>query len=208
MANNAQADAAHHDLDDHPHGLRRWLFSTNHNDIGTLYLILSLVGGVIGALLSMAMRAELMEPGMQIFGNPEMYNVFVTAHGLIMVFFSIMPATVGAFGICPFVSRGTAIGMDMYETLKTIKEMYAELERPPKIIAVSLKGIGEVELALKAGVDVVGMRYPLVREMMEHPLSQKAELLFAKNWTKVKGEDLEYMRHAMGMEGTAEDSVH
>ena len=59
MANNAQAEAAHHDHDDHPHGLRRWLFSTNHKDIGTLYLILSLVGGVIGALLSMEMGCEL-----------------------------------------------------------------------------------------------------------------------------------------------------
>lgn len=98
MAQNAQAEAAHHDHDDHPHGLRRWLFSTNHKDIGTLYLILSLVGGVVGALLSMAMRLELAEPGLQIFGNPEMYNVFVTAHGLVMVFFAVMPATVGAFG--------------------------------------------------------------------------------------------------------------
>ena len=98
MANHAQAEAAHHDHDDHPHGLRRWLFSTNHKDIGTLYLILSLAGGLVGALLSMGMRAELMEPGMQIFGNPEMFNVFVTAHGLIMVFFAVMPATMGAFG--------------------------------------------------------------------------------------------------------------
>ena len=117
-------------------------------------------------------------------------------------------ATVGAFGICPFVSRGTAIGMDMYESLKTIKAAYSQIESPPLIIAVSLKGIGDVELALKAGVDVVGMRYPLIREMMEHPLSQKAELLFAKNWAKVKGEDLGYMEQAIGMEGTAEDSVH
>ncbi len=90
MANHAQAEAAHHDHDDHPHGLRRWLFSTNHKDIGTLYLILSLVSGLIGALLSMGMRAELMEPGMRIFGNPEMFNVFVTAHGLIMVFFAVI----------------------------------------------------------------------------------------------------------------------
>jgi len=96
MAQTAQAEAAHHD--DHPHGLRRWLFSTNHKDIGTMYLIFALVAGVVGGLLSMGMRAELMEPGMQVFSNPEMFNVFVTAHGLIMVFFMVMPSTMGGFG--------------------------------------------------------------------------------------------------------------
>ena len=94
-AQSAHAEAAH---DDHPHGWRRWVYSTNHKDIGTMYLIFAMVGGVIGGLLSMAMRAELMEPGMQIFGNPEVFNVFVTAHGLIMVFFMVMPSTMGGFG--------------------------------------------------------------------------------------------------------------
>ena len=78
--------------------MRRWLFSTNHKDIGTLYLVLAMIGGIVGGLLSMGMRLELMQPGMQIFGNPEMFNVFVTAHGLIMVFFMVMPATMGGFG--------------------------------------------------------------------------------------------------------------
>ena len=78
--------------------MARWLFSTNHKDIGTMYLIFAMVGGIVGGLLSMGMRAELMEPGMQIFGNPEVFNVFVTAHGLIMVFFMVMPSTMGGFG--------------------------------------------------------------------------------------------------------------
>ena len=94
-AQTAHAAVAH---EDHPHGWRRWVHSTNHKDIGTMYLIFAMVGGVIGGLLSMAMRAELMEPGMQIFGNPEVFNVFVTAHGLIMVFFMVMPSTMGGFG--------------------------------------------------------------------------------------------------------------
>ena len=63
-----------------------------------MYLVLAMIGGIVGGLLSMGMRLELMQPGMQIFGNPEMFNVFVTAHGLIMVFFMVMPATMGGFG--------------------------------------------------------------------------------------------------------------
>jgi cytochrome c oxidase subunit 1 len=91
---------AHHatNMHDHPHGWRRFLFSTNHKDIGTLYLIFAMTSGVIGGVLSIAMRLELQEPGMQIFANPHTFNVFVTAHGLIMVFFMIMPALIGGFG--------------------------------------------------------------------------------------------------------------
>jgi len=83
MANTYAQSASH---DDRPHGWRRWAFSTNHKDIGTMYLILAIVGGTVGGLLSMAMRAELMYPGLQIFGNPEAFNVVVTGHGLIMIF--------------------------------------------------------------------------------------------------------------------------
>jgi cytochrome c oxidase subunit I len=95
-AQSVHAEVAAHD--EHPTGWRRWVFSTNHKDIGTMYLVLAMVGGVVGGILSMGMRAELMEPGMQIFGNPEVFNVFVTAHGLIMVFFMVMPSTMGGFG--------------------------------------------------------------------------------------------------------------
>jgi cytochrome c oxidase subunit I len=81
-----------------PAGWRRWAYSTNHKDIGTMYLVLAIVGGLIGGTLSIAMRAELMEPGLQIFKNPELFNVFTTAHGLIMIFFMVMPAMIGGFG--------------------------------------------------------------------------------------------------------------
>jgi len=97
----AHAKAAHHDHhhDDHtPYGWRRWVYSTNHKDIGTLYLISAILAGVIGGALSVGMRMELQEPGMQIFSNPHTFNTFVTAHGLIMVFFMIMPALIGGFG--------------------------------------------------------------------------------------------------------------
>jgi len=72
--------------------------STNHKDIGTLYLIFALTAGLVGGFLSIMMRLELQEPGMQWFTNPQTYNVFVTGHGLIMVFFVVMPALIGGFG--------------------------------------------------------------------------------------------------------------
>src|SRR5580765_7660404 len=90
------ADIAHAH-DDHPHGWRRYVYSTNHKDIGTMYLVFAICAGLIGGTLSMLMRLELMTPGMQ-FMETHTYNVFVTGHGLIMVFFMIMPAMIGGFG--------------------------------------------------------------------------------------------------------------
>ncbi len=104
----AYGETAHAGHDDHhtPTGLRRWLMSTNHKDIGTLYLIFAIVAGLIGGALSVAMRMELQEPGIQIFthlsASPDearqLFNVFVSAHGLIMIFFMVMPALIGGFG--------------------------------------------------------------------------------------------------------------
>ena len=81
-----------------PYGVGRWLFSTNHKDIGTMYFALAIVGGLVGGGLSVAMRLELQEPGLQYFADGHMYNVFVTAHGLTMIFFMVMPAMMGGFG--------------------------------------------------------------------------------------------------------------
>jgi cytochrome c oxidase subunit I len=89
---------AHDDHDHAPQFFSRWFLSTNHKDIGTMYLIFAIFAGLIGGGLSVAMRMELQEPGLQYFTNPHMYNVFVTGHGLIMVFFMVMPAMIGGFG--------------------------------------------------------------------------------------------------------------
>ena len=92
------AELAHAAHADHPTGWRRYAYSTNHKDIGTMYLVFAVCAGIVGGVLSMLMRAELMEPGLQIFSDPHTFNVLVTSHGLIMIFFVIMPAMIGGFG--------------------------------------------------------------------------------------------------------------
>ena len=99
MATTVTAHDAHDDNGHgHPTGWRRFVYSTNHKDIGTMYLAFALVGGLIGGILSIGMRLELMHPGLQFFHDAHMFNVFTTAHGLIMIFFMVMPAMIGGFG--------------------------------------------------------------------------------------------------------------
>jgi len=85
---------AHDHGHDHPTGWRRWLYATNHKDIGTMYLWFSFTMFLIGGVNALLLRSELFQPGLQIL-RPEFFNQLTTMHGLIMVFGGIMPAFVG-----------------------------------------------------------------------------------------------------------------
>jgi len=110
---DAHAHDHHHDADHKPGFFARWFMSTNHKDIGTLYLIFAIIAGIIGGGISGLMRLELAEPGVQYLQTwaatlegpgatadqaNHLWNVLITAHGLIMVFFMVMPAMIGGFG--------------------------------------------------------------------------------------------------------------
>ena len=109
---HGHADHAHDDHDHKPGFFVRWFMSTNHKDIGTLYLIFAIIAGIVGGVLSGMMRLELAEPGIQYLqgwaqfmggagdatAGKHFWNVMITAHGLIMVFFMVMPAMIGGFG--------------------------------------------------------------------------------------------------------------
>ena len=97
MAYGVAAGHAEHE-EHHPTGWRRWVYSTNHKDIGTMYIVLSFVAATIGGLMSWMIRLELAQPGIQFISDFQFYNVLVTAHGFLMVFFVVMPAMIGGFG--------------------------------------------------------------------------------------------------------------
>ena len=86
------------DAPEHPTGWRRYLYSTNHKDIGTMYLVFAISAGLIGGIFSILIRMELQHPGLQVLTNTHTYDVVVTGHGLIMIFFTLMPAMMGGFG--------------------------------------------------------------------------------------------------------------
>ena len=104
---NEQATGhAHHDHHHPAKGFKRWLYTTNHKDIGSLYLIFSLTMFLIGGAMAMVIRAELFQPGLQLV-DPHFFNQMTTVHGLIMVFGAVMPAFTGLANWLQSIYRST-----------------------------------------------------------------------------------------------------
>src|SRR3990170_7442241 len=87
------ATAAHHH-DEHPTGITRWMFTTNHKDIGTMYLLFALMMFLVGGVMALIIRAELFQPGLQVT-DPHFFNQMTTVHALVMIFGFVMPAFTG-----------------------------------------------------------------------------------------------------------------
>jgi cytochrome c oxidase subunit 1 len=95
MAHDIHATAGTHDAHDHkPHGWRRWVYATNHKDIGTMYLVFACTMFFIGGAMALGIRAELWKPGLQLV-DPGLFNELTTMHALIMIFGAVMPAWTG-----------------------------------------------------------------------------------------------------------------
>src|SRR3546814_13769795 len=93
-ADHVPTSHGHDDPDHKPHGWRRWLFATNHKDIGTMYLLFSFTMLLVGGVLALFLRTELFSLGLPFF-QPELFNQFTTLYGLFMFFLAIMTAFVG-----------------------------------------------------------------------------------------------------------------
>src|SRR3990167_2016736 len=142
-------DHAHDDHHDHKPGFfARWFMSTNHKDIGTLYIIFSILAGIIGGAFSVMMRMELEAPGLQYLTSEsvDMWNVWITAHGLIMVFFVVMGA-------------GAGTGWTIYPPLST-KLGHPGMSVDMAIFALHLAGASSILGGANFIATILNMRAP------------------------------------------------
>ena len=181
-----------------PHYISRWLFTTNHKDIGTLYLCFSLIMLFIAGGMAMLIRAQLMQPGAVLF-QPNTYNVLVTMHGLIMIFGAIMPAFVGlanwmiplmigapdmalprlnnwSFWILPFAFTILLSTLFMQAPPNAGWTMYAPLSTkfgPPSmdfvIVAIHMMGMSSILGAINIIATILNLRAPGMT-LMKMPL--------------------------------------
>ena len=121
--------------------MRRWLYSTNAKDIGTLYIIFAIIAGLIGTSMSMIMRMELGGAGNNIIANNQTYNIIITAHGFLMIFFLIMPALLGGFGNLEYCSEAHEQGLNSAKNEESAKEVSEGLK---EYIAGLIEGDGTI----------------------------------------------------------------
>src|SRR3970040_822526 len=136
---------AHHA--EHPTGFTRWLYTTNHKDIGTLYLVFAFIMAIVGGIMSLVIRSELWQPGLQLV-DPHFFNQMTTVHALVMIFGFVMPAFTGLANWqipmmigAPLATQGGA-GMDF------------------TILSIHLLGMSSILGSINIIVTVLNMRAP------------------------------------------------
>ncbi|KZN44819.1 cytochrome c oxidase subunit I [Pseudoalteromonas luteoviolacea] len=182
--------ASHEHSHGAPSGLKRWLYTTNHKDIGSLYLLFSLLMFLTGGAMAMVIRAELFQPGMQLV-DPHFFNQMTTVHGLVMVFGAVMPAFTGlanwmipmmvgapdmalprmnnwSFWILPFAFAILLMSLFMegggpafgWTFYAPLSTTYSNDNTALFVFAVHIMGISSIMGAINVIVTIVNMRAP------------------------------------------------